>query len=74
MMNKLGCVGLVLLCVILIAAVVAVEAVIIRLFWNYVLVDSLNVAVAKMTFKAAVITALCLSVIGSMFRSTSTSK
>lgn len=56
------------LLVLLVAVVVAIEAFILKLGWNFVVVDSLKLATVHMTFKVAVVAALFLSTIGGFFR------
>ena len=63
MESKLGCAGLIVGLIILICLVVIVQAFIIQLGWNYVVVDGLKLAATKMTFKMAVIVAFVISVV-----------
>jgi hypothetical protein len=62
-----NCFGLGIVVIAMLGAVVACEAWIIQLGWNYVLVDTAGVNVNHLPYKAAIVLAIVLTVIGGMF-------
>ena len=67
---RLGCFAVIMAAIVIVIFAISIQAFFIQLGWNYVVVDGLNLATTKMTFKIAIVAALALSTIGVMFRTT----
>ena len=73
-MGAKTCLGVGVLIALLFVVVTAIEALIIQLAWNFVVVDTLGADLNHLGFKAALVTAVALNVIGSAFKTTVTTR
>ena len=65
------CLVMIVLLVVLVAFSTLLTAFILRIGWNYVAVDALELSSRYLTWKAAIIMSFVFSVVGSFFRSSS---